>query len=92
MKVSEKLKTIEALPGALIAFDGCHKIYVCTDVAGAVEAGSYGYDGGDFYPAADVRELWEKSCSLRFVSSIELIDTPWTIRQFEDADEAEDAS
>lgn len=91
MKVSEKLNMIAALPNARIAFDGCHKIYVCTDAAGVNEAVSCGYDQGDLYPATDIHYLWGKTCGLRFVSSITLADAPWTIGQGED-DDTEDES
>lgn len=91
MKVSEKLKMIAALPNTVIAFDGCHKIYVCTDAAGVRAAGDNGYEeDGDFYPATDINYLWGKSCPLRFVSSIGLTDEPWTIRQCEDDDTRDD--
>lgn len=68
-----------------IAWDGCHKIYFLQDKGRVVMAKEYGYT---IYPSSKVRELFENSCSLRFVSRWGY-DNPdfmheWNIYQFED--------
>ena len=49
----------------MIAFDGCHKIYLTRDKAEADEAKSYGYD---LYELEELATLYEDSCELKFIS------------------------
>lgn len=52
-----------------IAYDGCHKIYLIQDEDDKKEAFSCGYD---FYDSTQLKELWDKSCPLRFISTWKL--------------------
>ena len=51
------------------AWDGCHKIYVVTDQESRDELEGYGYD---FYPIDELKEVWDLSCNLRFISDASL--------------------
>ena len=51
------------------AWDGCHKIYIVTDQQGRDDLEGYGYN---FFPIDELRECWDLSCSLRFISSANL--------------------
>ncbi len=64
-----KLKCVNAsynlnIPDALIAWDTCHKIYITCNEDEVEEAKSYGYE---IHPVEDLREIWDKSCPLRFI-------------------------
>lgn len=48
-----------------IAFDGCHKLYFLQDQGRHDQAVEFGYR---IYPASSIRELYEESCGLRFVT------------------------
>ena len=52
-----------------IAYDGCHKIYLIQDEKDEKEALEYGYD---FYDSTKLKELWDESCPLRFISTWKL--------------------
>lgn len=51
------------------AFDHCHKIYLCEDLADIKKAKSYGYE---IYDINGLKDAWEDSCSLRFISNFKL--------------------
>lgn len=51
------------------AWEGCHKIYVVTDQASRDQLVEYGYT---FYPIAELQEVWDSSCGLRFISDASL--------------------
>lgn len=55
-----------AIDGCAIAYDGCHKIYICQTEAEADDAEQSGYDIYDFN-ADELRALWLDSCDLRFI-------------------------
>ncbi|MFZ2992405.1 MAG: hypothetical protein WA061_01705 [Microgenomates group bacterium] len=83
LTVDDKLDLIEK-SGWEIAWDGCHKIYFLQDEGRVAQARGYEYD---IYPSSKVRELFENSCGLRFVSRWGY-DNPdfmheWNINQFE---------
>jgi hypothetical protein len=72
----------EALEGAhLIAFDGCHKIYVAMDETEAewfrnnytpeVCETSRTYEGTVWGMLQKLREWWGESCPLRFIQAVE---------------------
>jgi hypothetical protein len=72
----------EALENAhLIAFDGCHKIYIAMDEIEAewfrknyspeVCETSRTYKGTEWQMLAVLREWWDKSCSLKFIHAVE---------------------
>ena len=66
--------------GNKFAYDGCHKIYVCEDEKDIKEAVEIGY------AILDIRQLkniYENSCSLKFISSWKL-DKSY-IKQYEEA-------
>lgn len=50
------------------AFDGCHKIYLIDTPEVREKLEGYGYEPDDFHPVSDLPEVWEDSCSLRFIS------------------------
>lgn len=84
--VSERLDAIAA-SGMEVAFDGCHKIYLCESHADGDDARACGYD---VYPASRVREFWEASCGLEFVHPWNLGKSELNIDQFEEQDELSD--
>lgn len=61
-----------------IAWDGCHKIYVLLDDEQTAQMISHGYgeDGSYLHLASEVlvldtlREWWDESCGLRFISAV----------------------
>ena len=72
----------EALEGAhLIAFDGCHKIYVAMDETEAewfrnnytpeVCETSRTFEGTEWAMLTKLREWWGESCPLRFIQAVE---------------------
>lgn len=57
----------------LVAWDGCHKIYVATDEAQARwfrENYEDLYEGSPSEMMTTVTDWWEQSCSLRFVNAV----------------------
>lgn len=48
----------------MIAYDGCHKIYLITNNNEADEAKSYGYR---LAPVGYLNVIWESACPLRFI-------------------------
>lgn len=75
MKVNGQLLT-----GVGVAFDGCHKLYVCETQDEADDAEQTGYD---IYPMGRLPDLWERSCALRFISNWQLNEQ--YVPQFETA-------
>lgn len=67
----------------ILFFDGCHKIYYAdrNDVATINDMTEYGYGviDGDF--ENNLRELWDKSCYLRFVESADMDSTKPSVEQ-----------
>lgn len=62
-----------------IAWDGCHKIYVLMDADRTADMEECGYD--PVLPVTDadqalatIREWWDNSCALRFVSAVKTVD------------------
>ena len=66
------------------AFDGCHKIYLLENDAEEANARELGYN---IHPINELRQAYEGSCSLRFISNWPLIDDNFVsyVGQFEDA-------
>lgn len=71
----------QTIKAKLFAFDGCHKIYLLDDKAAADNARASEYG---IYRIEELPEVFENSCSLRFISNWNL-DLPDYVRQFEDA-------
>jgi hypothetical protein len=63
------------------AYDGCHKIYLLDNEEEWEDALSNDYD---IYPISKLKEKFERSCSLRFISPWNL-DKPNYVNQFEPA-------
>lgn len=91
LTLDQKLDLIEAsgIVGWKLVWDGCHKIYILTRPEQQLELRPAGFDpDADVYPAAKIRELWGRSCGLRFVHLWDLtLDVPWNISQFEGQEE-----
>ena len=64
MTLQEKIEAIEKA-GWPIAFDGCHKIYFLQDKGREAQAREFGYE---IYPASDLKEFLQNSCSLVFAT------------------------
>lgn len=62
------------------AFDGCHKIYLINTPQDKKIFTEYGYG---FLPIEDLPEVWENSCSLRFISDADLKKSQ--VLQFQEA-------
>jgi hypothetical protein len=65
------------------AWDGCHKIYLINTEADRSLMDSYGWESGAFYPISELRQAWDDSCSLRFISWADLT-LPNLINQFDE--------
>ena len=70
----------EKVKGISVAYEGCHKIYICEDEHDEVMMRGYGYS---IYPLDDLPKIWDSSCSLRFISNAKL-DKQY-VGQFEEA-------
>lgn len=66
--------------GDKFAYDSCHKIYICEDVEDEEMMRGYGYLIHDI---KYVKQAWEHSCELRFISNAKL--TRKYVEQFEQA-------
>lgn len=55
--------------GEHFAYDGCHKMYVCKNNEEVFEAQQIGYE---IHPIADLPDIYEQSCPLRFISPFDL--------------------
>jgi hypothetical protein len=73
----------------VIAWDGCHKIYIALDEEQARQFGTYGYgEGGSVLlrviqtdadrerAAITLGEWWDDSCSLRFINTVRTTPNP----------------
>ena len=63
------------------AYDGCHKIYLLNNDEEIEECSVSGYR---MLPIAKLKDAFEKSCSLRFISNWDL-DKPDYVKQFQTA-------
>ena len=93
LTVKERLAAIEKA-GWPLAWDGCHKIYMLQEEQAETEARDMGYT---VFAASELPEIWDSSCSLRFVNrwalaeeSIEGFRHELNIEQFEDYDDNSD--
>lgn len=65
-----KINGIE-IEGNTIAYDGCHKIYVCETPGD--ENMMLGFNAGyEILPIKDIKQVFESSCPLRFISNASL--------------------
>jgi hypothetical protein len=66
------------------AFEGCHKIYVIDTPEEEAQALKYGYN---IYPIEEIKEAYEGSCSLKFISNWPMNDDDFVsyVAQFEKA-------
>ena len=55
--------------GETVAYEGCHKLYVCEDESDIREAQETGYT---VYPIAELPSLYNNSCSLKFIKNWKL--------------------
>ena len=76
----ETNKSYSLNPNHKIAFDGCHKIYICENDEDLAEAKECGYK---IHELDELKTLFEKSCSLKFIYNWSL--TKFYVEQFEDA-------
>lgn len=65
----------EVVPGEEFVHDGCHKFYVVTNDESRENLLYKGWNADGFRPVAELPELWEQSCPLRFIHSADLVDT-----------------
>lgn len=72
-----KVNGIE-IKGNLIAYDGCHKIYIIEDEEDEKRAKKLGYL---IYPIKNLQKIYELSCELRFISNWKL--TTFYVPQYE---------
>jgi hypothetical protein len=79
MKINGKEVTAEKF-----AYEGCHKIYVIDTPEEEAQALKYGYN---IYPIEEIKEAYEGSCSLKFISSWPLDNNNFVsyVAQFEKA-------
>ena len=54
IKVNNKI-----IEGLKVAYDACHKLYICEDVEDVENAKKWGYD---LYPINKLQELYNSSC------------------------------
>jgi hypothetical protein len=73
----------QKVKGLKVAFDGCHKIYVCETPEDVKETKRLGYK---LCPMEDIKYVFDISCPLRFISNWEL-DKDY-VRQFEQMENA----
>ena len=76
----ETNKSYSLNPNHKIAFNGCHKIYICESDEDLKEAKECGYK---IHELDELKTLFEKSCSLKFIYNWSL--TKFYVEQFEDA-------
>ena len=62
------------------AYEGCHKIYLIEDEKDKKDAIECGYD---IYPIAELEDIYNNSCELRFINNWQL--TKNFVGQFEKA-------
>ena len=66
--------------GETVAYDGCHKLYVCEDETDIRDAQEIGYE---IHSILELPYLYGSSCSLRFINNWKLDKT--YCGQFEEA-------
>lgn len=66
--------------GCHFAYEGCHKIYICENKEDEKQMREWGYD---IFPISAIKDAWDSSCSLRFISNANL-DKAY-VNQFKDA-------
>ena len=76
----ETNKSYSLNPNNKIAFNGCHKIYICESDEDLKEAKECGYK---IHELDELKTLFEKFCSLKFIYNWSL--TKFYVEQFEDA-------
>ena len=65
-----------------IAWDGCHKIYMCHSRDDVDMMKDYGYE---IHLPNKIHDIWDKSCELKFIHPADLSNGhPLEIHQFED--------
>lgn len=74
LTTAEKIAAIEK-SDCLLAWDGCHKIYLLTTPEEIADAADSGYG---MYRGSDIRECITSSCGLVFVQKWGLVDMKWT--------------
>lgn len=68
----------EIVKGTQFAYDGCHKIYIIEDNEDLKIAKEYGYE---IYDIKEIKNAYENSCELRFISNWKL--NKQYVKQFE---------
>lgn len=69
---------------SLFVYDGCHKIYIVEDQDDIKSVKEVWGNDTTFYNIDELQEIWDNSCSLRFISNWKL-DKQY-VRQFCDAE------
>lgn len=67
--MDNKSEKIKAIQGLKVAYDRCHKIYICEDAEDIETAKSYGYY---LYEINELEGIYNISCCLRFISNWKL--------------------
>lgn len=57
------------IKGLAVAYDGCHKIYICETEADIERMKELGYQINEM---SELEDIYNKSCSLRFIDSADL--------------------
>lgn len=60
---------LDKIEGVGVAWDGCHKIYVCESQDDIDVMPRLGYE---IYDMGELESIWAKSCPLRFIDSADL--------------------
>ena len=60
-------KTVKT--NGFFAYEGCHKIYICEDNDDIKMMKGWGYE---ILPIISLREVYESSCSLKFIDNAKL--------------------
>jgi hypothetical protein len=58
--------------GLLVAYDGCHKVYLVTNEEGRDRLLGGNWTEADFYHPSELPAIWEDTCPLRFISNADL--------------------
>jgi hypothetical protein len=83
-KRAELANTYEIDSLSLFVYDGCHKIYIVEDQDDIESVKQLWGEDTIFYNIDELQEVWDNSCSLRFISNWKL-DKQY-VRQFYDAE------
>ena len=83
MKKLVKINGIDVV-GDKFMYDGCHKIYIIENDEDLQVAYNYGYNDNDLHDISEIEEIYNNSCSLRFIENFKL--DKYYVRQFENAD------